>query len=101
MDQPQTTPKEDSFACPICGEVVPAKAKACPNCGSCDKTGWSEAARGPDGLDLPEDPLERAKIERKVRFWKLYAKTFMTVFWTLFAIVILIMAWSWLASLHS
>lgn len=35
--------------CPVCGADLPAKAKACPECGACDKTGWSEAAT--------EDPL--------------------------------------------
>jgi len=39
--------------CPNCGAEVPTGAKACPECGSCEKTGWSdEAAHG--GLDLPD-----------------------------------------------
>lgn len=39
--------------CPNCGADVPRKARACPECGACEKTGWSEAADS-DGLDLPE-----------------------------------------------
>lgn len=32
---------------------MPSRAKACPECGSCPETGWSEAARY-DSLDLPD-----------------------------------------------
>ncbi len=43
--------------CPNCGAEVPPKARACPECGADDQTGWSEAARS-DGLDLPDDSLD-------------------------------------------
>jgi hypothetical protein len=32
----------DEFICPNCGAEVPANAKACPECGSDEKTGWSD-----------------------------------------------------------
>jgi hypothetical protein len=38
--------------CPNCGADLPPKAKACPECGSDEKTGWSEVAYTSD-LDLP------------------------------------------------
>ena len=41
-------------ACPNCGADVPPKAKACPACGSCERTGWSEKARY-DDLDIPTE----------------------------------------------
>lgn len=44
----------EPFTCPVCGEDVPAGARSCPECGACDKSGWSEDARS-DGLDLPDD----------------------------------------------
>jgi hypothetical protein len=31
----------NTFICPVCGTEVPAKAKACPECGSDENTGWS------------------------------------------------------------
>jgi len=31
--------------CPQCGAEVPPKARACPECGSDEETGWSEEAR--------------------------------------------------------
>jgi hypothetical protein len=43
--------------CPNCGEVVPAKAKACPECGACDETGWSEEGRA-DALGLPSEEFD-------------------------------------------
>lgn len=43
--------------CPNCGAEVPPHAKACPECGSDEQTGWSEAAAS-DGLDLPEEQFD-------------------------------------------
>jgi hypothetical protein len=39
--------------CPSCGADVPPKARACPECGSDEQTGWSEEAAS-SGLDLPD-----------------------------------------------
>ncbi len=44
---------EDYFVCPNCGAKVSPKAKACPECGSDENTGWSEDTMY-DALDLPE-----------------------------------------------
>ncbi|HQF38789.1 MAG TPA: zinc ribbon domain-containing protein [Opitutaceae bacterium] len=41
--------------CPACGEPVPAGARACPHCGSDERTGWSEETYL-DGVDLPAEP---------------------------------------------
>jgi len=40
--------------CPCCGAEVPPNAKACPECGADEKTGWSEEARA-DELGLPDE----------------------------------------------
>ncbi len=47
--------EELTFSCPVCGADVPRRAKACPECGACEKSGWSED-QYLDGLDLPDDP---------------------------------------------
>jgi hypothetical protein len=39
--------------CPQCGTEIPAGSLSCPECGSCEKTGWSEQARE-QSLDLPD-----------------------------------------------
>ena len=41
--------------CPVCDEDVPPKAKACPNCGADERSGWREDALIYDGLDLPDE----------------------------------------------
>ncbi len=43
--------------CPNCGAEVPPDARACPQCGSDEQTGWSEAAET-DGLDLPDEKFD-------------------------------------------
>jgi hypothetical protein len=43
--------------CPNCGAEVPPRAKACPECGSCEETGWSEAA-ATSGLNLPDEEFD-------------------------------------------
>ena len=50
------------FECPVCGKTVPAKAKACPHCGACEKSGWNEDAREVDGLDLPDEEFDYEKF---------------------------------------
>lgn len=42
------------FICPHCETGVPLDAAACPECGSDERTGWSEGTVY-DGLDLPDD----------------------------------------------
>ena len=40
--------------CPNCGAEVPSNARACPECGADEKTGWSEDAHA-QRLELPDD----------------------------------------------
>ena len=43
--------------CPNCGAEVPHKARACPECGADEKTGWSDEAYA-SGLDLPDETFD-------------------------------------------
>jgi uncharacterized membrane protein YvbJ len=43
--------------CPNCGAEVPRNAKACPECGSDEQTGWSEETNA-DGLGLTEEKFD-------------------------------------------
>jgi hypothetical protein len=46
-----------SDCCPNCGAELPRNARACPECGSDESTGWSEDAQT-GGLDLPDDSFD-------------------------------------------
>jgi hypothetical protein len=43
--------------CPNCGALIPPNARACPECGSCEETGWSERAYA-QGLELPDEEFD-------------------------------------------
>lgn len=60
--------------CPVCGETVPRRAKACPGCGADEKTGWNEDDTRYDGLDLPDEDIApiRPKAGRSL-FWSAVA----------------------------
>ena len=49
--------RSEAQECPHCGAEVPAKALACPECGSDEQTGWSDVA-ATEGLDLPEENFD-------------------------------------------
>ena len=64
-------PRRRSFDCPHCGNAVPAKALACPACGSDASSGWSDEADAWAG-DLPggydeedDDSLQNVQTKRK------------------------------------
>lgn len=41
--------------CPVCGENVPPRAPACPECGADHNSGWRPGALESGGLDLPDE----------------------------------------------
>jgi hypothetical protein len=43
--------------CPNCGAQVPRNARACPECGSDEKTGWSDSAYAKN-LNLPGEEFD-------------------------------------------
>ncbi|MBL9186408.1 MAG: zinc ribbon domain-containing protein [Opitutaceae bacterium] len=52
---PEPAPSE----CANCGAAIPRGARACPECGADERTGWRENdATRYDGLDLPETAFE-------------------------------------------
>jgi hypothetical protein len=50
--------------CPNCGAEIPPNAKACPECGSDEQTGWSEEARY-NGLNLPDEDFDHDDFVKK------------------------------------
>jgi hypothetical protein len=47
--------------CPNCGAELPRQAKACPECGADERTGWAESA-GTEHLALPEEEFDYQKF---------------------------------------
>ncbi|HVU24395.1 MAG TPA: zinc ribbon domain-containing protein [Opitutus sp.] len=43
--------------CANCGAAIPRHARACPECGADERTGWRETSIY-DGLDLPESAFD-------------------------------------------
>ncbi len=71
--------EELTFTCPVCGADVPRRAKSCPDCGACEKSGWNRD-RHYGGFSLPDNDFDydeftarefggRSKQTRSQRFW--------------------------------
>ena len=59
---------------------MPRKAKSCPECGACEKSGWSED-HYLDGIDLPDDDYGRPAPQAGMsRFWWLVAVVILLAF---------------------
>ena len=51
--------------CPVCGDDVPAGARACPECGADERSGWKEDAELHDALDLPDEEFDYGDFVEK------------------------------------
>lgn len=78
-----------SEICPNCGAEVPPQAKACPACGSDEKTGWSEEART-DGLDLPDQDFSYDEFVQHEFGGKSPKPRGLNWFWWLVAVLLLV-----------
>lgn len=50
--------------CPHCGAELPAGARACPECGSDEKTGWSDQAHS-ERLGIPDEDFDYEQYVRE------------------------------------
>jgi hypothetical protein len=55
---------EPPAECAICGADLPRHAKACPECGADERTGWREQSIY-DGLDLPDDETTTSRFDER------------------------------------
>jgi uncharacterized membrane protein YvbJ len=75
--------------CPNCGAEVPPKAKACPECGADEATGWSEEAQA-SGLDLPDENFNYGEFLEREFGKKKPIPRGIHWFWWLIAVLLLI-----------
>lgn len=52
-------PPRPPTECAQCGAAIPPRARACPECGADERTGWRETSIY-DGLDLPDSAWQDA-----------------------------------------
>jgi len=77
-----------TFTCPVCGADVPRKARACPDCGACEKSGWSQN-QYLDGLNLPGEGFDDGAYHaRELGYGS--RKTPMQRFWLVVTIIIIV-----------
>ena len=82
--------------CPNCGAEVSPSAKACPECGSDENTGWSEEAKS-SGLDLPDENFDYGDfIAREFGKEKKLTPRGIHWFWWLIALALaVLLIWMW------
>jgi len=68
---------------------VPIKAKSCPGCGACEKSGWNKDASEADGLDLPDEKFDYDKFVAE-EFERPRKKKGKELFWWIVAVVMLV-----------
>ena len=83
------------MTCPHCGAEVPPKARACPECGSDEQTGWSSEAQT-NGLDLPGEEFDYDDYVKREFGGGSPVPRGLHWFWWLVAVVILVgFIWFW------
>jgi hypothetical protein len=75
--------------CPVCGEDVPSRALACPECGADHNSGWREDADNYDGLDLPDEDFDHDEFVRR-EFGPSIKPAGMNTIWWITAILIIV-----------
>jgi hypothetical protein len=82
--------------CPNCGAEVPRNARACPECGADEKTGWSEEAQH-GHLDLPDEDFDYNDFVEKEFGGKAPVPHGLHWFWWVVAVLVLTaFVWIWI-----
>lgn len=82
--------------CPNCGASVPRNAKACPECGADEHTGWSEEARNA-GLDLPDEDFDYQDfVQREFGKGKPVPHGLHWFWWLVAVLVLIAFVWFWI-----
>ena len=82
------------FDCPVCGERVPASAKSCPECGACEKSGWSGEAYS-SGLGLPDEDFDYEKFVADEFGGGRGKSSLQWIWWAAAAVLFVALLWTW------
>jgi len=74
--------------CPNCGASVPRNARACPECGSDEDTGWSDDAETGE-LALPEENFDYDDFVKKEFDNKTPVTRGIKWYWWVIAVIVL------------
>ena len=85
----------NTFNCPVCGEEVPNNAKSCPECGACDKSGWS-GDDFPSDLGLPDEDFDYEKFVADEFSGGQWKSSLQWVYWAVAAVLFGVLLWTWL-----
>jgi hypothetical protein len=83
-------PSQPPDECAHCGAEIPRHAKACPECGADELTGWREKSVY-DGLNLPDEALEDEASDRSGRPPATARVNGVAWYWWLVGIVLLVL----------
>ncbi|MGB8342368.1 MAG: zinc ribbon domain-containing protein [Chthoniobacterales bacterium] len=84
----KTTPLAAPQVCPVCGEDVPPRALACPECGADHNSGWKEDADRIDAVDLPDEDFNYAEFVQQEFGSSLKAVAIKPLWWIVALILI-------------
>ncbi len=77
---------------------MPANARVCPECGSDEHTGWSDAA-SEQSRSLPDDSFDHDEFVRREFEGKGPARRRLDWLWWLVAVLLVaVLAWWWIVS---
>ena len=84
---PRKLPTPD--VCPVCGEDVPPRALACPECGADHRSGWREDADAYHGIGLPDGDFDYDEFVWQ-EFGKQYKPSGLKPIWWITGLLVLI-----------
>jgi hypothetical protein len=88
--------KTSPETCPNCGAELPKNARACPECGSDEETGWSGQA-SVSALDLPDDNFNYDEfVKNEFGGHRDYKPRGLHWFWWVVAVVLLTAILYWI-----
>ena len=81
--------------CPVCGEDIPRKALACPECGADHNSGWREDADATDALGGTEDDFDYEQFVQEEFGDAAKPRGIKTIWWISAIVLLLALALMW------